>query len=92
MLYKLFVRELAGEKTVLLHCAAGIHRTGTMAYTIMRLSGYSAEEAMGNLKVMREDTWKGVGDWRIELAEKQIYPRVQALIDHKGGGTDADPD
>ena len=39
---------------------------------------------MGNLKVMREDTWKGVGDWRIELAEKQIYPRVQALIASKG--------
>jgi protein-tyrosine phosphatase len=34
------------EERVLIHCAAGIHRTGTITYTLLRL--------------MREDTLKGV--------------------------------
>ena len=60
----------------MIHCAAGIHRTGTMAYTMLRMSGYSADEAVEGLKKMREDTHKGVGDWRIELAEKHLVPKL----------------
>ncbi len=60
----------------MLHCAAGIHRTGTMAYTILRMSGYSPAEAYELLGTMREETKKGVGDWRIELAEKYLVPHL----------------
>ena len=60
----------------MLHCAAGIHRTGTMGYTILRMSGYSAEESINLLGTMREETKKGVGDWRIEIAERQLLPRL----------------
>ena len=67
----------------MIHCAAGIHRTGTMSYTILRLTGYSADESMALLKTMREDTHKGVGDWRIELSEKEIYPRVMKRMQAK---------
>ena len=36
------IRELMeilknGEETALIHCAAGIHRTGTLGYTLLRL-------------------------------------------------------
>jgi protein-tyrosine phosphatase len=55
-----------------LHCAAGVHRTGTIAYTLMRLSGHSDTESLLALKRMREETWKGVGAWRIELAENLL--------------------
>ena len=60
------------EEKVLLHCAAGIHRTGTTSYTLLRWTGLNPDEAMLTLKGIREDTWKGVGDWRIELAEKNL--------------------
>ena len=53
----------------MIHCAAGIHRTGTVAYTLLRLGGMSAKEAMDALKEMREETAKGVGKWRIDIAE-----------------------
>jgi protein tyrosine/serine phosphatase len=35
-LYELLNLE---EKHVLIHCSAGIHRTGTMAYTLLRMHG-----------------------------------------------------
>ena len=59
-----------------MHCAAGIHRTGTIGYTILRMSGYEPSEAMAKIKIIREDTFKGVGDWRIELAEKYLVPNL----------------
>ncbi len=30
---------LDNEETVLIHCAAGIHRTGVVAYTLLRMDG-----------------------------------------------------
>ena len=78
VLKKLFGQVMAGSEHVVIHCAAGIHRTGTMAYTLLRMSGYSAEESLEQLKVMREDTHRGVGDHRIEIAEKQLLPKVLA--------------
>jgi protein tyrosine/serine phosphatase len=67
---------LAGDETCVLHCAAGIHRTGTMAYTLLRMSGYSEEESFSLLGTMREETKKGVGDWRIEIAERKLLPHL----------------
>ena len=32
----------------------------------------SKEDAYLSLKTLREDTWKGVADWRIDLAEDNI--------------------
>ena len=55
-----------------MHCAAGIHRTGTIGYTLMRLSNRTENESIQALKNMREDTFKGVGAWRIELAENLL--------------------
>mmetsp|Transcript_2605 Transcript_2605/g.3605 ORF Transcript_2605/g.3605 Transcript_2605/m.3605 type:complete len:144 (+) Transcript_2605:144-575(+) len=71
------IRELLtilkeNEEVALIHCAAGIHRTGSLGYTLLRLAAndpLNKEQAYAALKIMREDTWKGVGDWRIDLAE-----------------------
>ena len=73
--------ELANEKHVaVLHCAAGVHRTGTIGYTLLRLNGTGASEAFEGLKVMREETYKGVGDWRIKLAEDELVPYISKQI------------
>jgi protein-tyrosine phosphatase len=33
------------EERVLIHCAAGIHRTGTITYTLLRMNGLSNIDA-----------------------------------------------
>ena len=68
----LFELMTNNKEKVLVHCAAGIHRTGITGYTLLRWSGLSQEKAMDTIKGIREDTHRGVGDWRIELAEEFI--------------------
>ena len=58
----------------MIHCAAGVHRTGTTTYTLLRWSGMHPQEAIDSLLHIRPETHKGVGDWRIELAEKILVP------------------
>lgn len=78
------VRELLAmlrknEETALIHCAAGIHRTGSLGYTLLRLASpepLSKEQAYEALKILREDTWKGVGDWRIDVAERYLVTPI----------------
>ena len=63
------------QEIALIHCAAGIHRTGSVGFMLLRLGSQgtmSKDEAYLSLKTLREDTWKGVGDWRIDLAEDHI--------------------
>ena len=69
----LFVHLRDNHEKVMIHCAAGIHRTGTVGYSLLRMSGLSPQEAYPDgIRYIREDTAKGVGDWRIELAEHNI--------------------
>lgn len=42
------------EERVLIHCAAGIHRTGTIAYTLLRMHGHNNIDAYESLKLMRK--------------------------------------
>ena len=48
------------EYKVLIHCSAGVHRTGTIAYTLSRMSGLDRNEAFESLKIMREETYHSV--------------------------------
>merc|ERR1712060_334461 len=63
------------EHVCLIHCAAGIHRTGTLGFTLLRLGSegtMSKADAYLALKTLREDTHRGVGDWRIDLADQHL--------------------
>ena len=67
------------EHVALIHCAAGIHRTGSLGFTLLRLASpepMSKEQAYLALKTLREDTWKGVGEWRIDLADKYLVEHI----------------
>ena len=78
--------EMQNNKHVaVLHCAAGVHRTGTIGYTLLRLGGLSAGESFEGLKTMREETYKGVGDWRIKLAEDELVPHIAKQLENKVG-------
>ena len=54
---------------VMIHCAAGIHRTGMFTYSILRSLSYSSKAAIGSLEVLRSVTFKRVGFERISATE-----------------------
>jgi protein-tyrosine phosphatase len=49
----------AGE-SVLIHCSAGIHRTGMLAFGLLRWLGLSEEEALEKIATMRPQTRDGM--------------------------------
>ncbi|WP_339608858.1 hypothetical protein [uncultured Roseivirga sp.] len=55
---------------IYLHCSAGIHRTGMISYAFLRFINFGSDEALAKLKVMRLDTYEGVGEERTEWGNK----------------------
>jgi protein tyrosine/serine phosphatase len=48
------------EIKMLIHCSAGVHRTGFVAYLLLRMNGLESEQAFEKLKEMREETYLNV--------------------------------
>ena len=65
------------QLVIFMHCAAGIHRTGTILYTILRLCGESKDNAFNAIKFIRIDTFRKCGDNRLKYAEEFL---VQPLM------------
>lgn len=65
------LRSLLQEgNTLFLHCSAGIHRTGMIAYGLLRYLGLSEAEGVSRLGRMRQVTIDGVTDARLEWGEQ----------------------
>ena len=62
--------EETPEPRLYFHCSAGIHRTGFIAYLLLRLKGLDSEAALVALAELRSVTADQVGDERIALAEE----------------------
>lgn len=56
---------IAAGGRVVVHCSAGIHRTGMFGYALLRQVGLSAEDARGKLVELRGVTSDGVGSDRL---------------------------
>lgn len=80
---------------VLVHCSAGIHRTGMMAFGLLRFLDIEANEAKRALTLLRQVTASGVGDERVAWGEafaKRCADSVQveragllvSSVDHRG--------
>ncbi len=58
---------------VLIHCAAGLHRTGMLAYAVLRLLGLSPEGARARLAELRRETVEAMREhhfaWGDDLAD-----------------------
>lgn len=50
--------------SILIHCSAGIHRTGTVAYGLLRWRGVEREEAMQIIRSARQETADGMMEKR----------------------------
>ncbi len=46
-------RRLDAGRAILLHCSAGMHRTGMMAYALLRRRGHDAADALARIEAMR---------------------------------------
>jgi protein-tyrosine phosphatase len=57
---ELVSRDLNQGDSVLVHCSAGIHRTGTFAYAVLRHMGYTQDEALAHIQTLREVTYLGM--------------------------------
>ena len=71
--------EMQNKKRIIfIHCAAGLHRTGIILYTIIRMTGETKEKALDIIKDIRMETYKYCGEKRINYAESYL---VEPLLD-----------
>ena len=60
--------------SLLIHCSAGIHRTGTVAYGLLRWRGVEREEAMRIIHEMRKETAEGMMEKRMRWGDENARP------------------
>jgi protein-tyrosine phosphatase len=69
------LRELvAAGHSLLVHCSAGIHRTGMFGYALLRQLGLGAEAARAKLMELRQVTAEGVGPDRLAWGDALAEP------------------
>eukprot|EP01061_Rhynchopus_euleeides_P003899 TRINITY_DN13175_c0_g1_i1.p1 TRINITY_DN13175_c0_g1~~TRINITY_DN13175_c0_g1_i1.p1 ORF type:complete len:375 (+),score=125.29 TRINITY_DN13175_c0_g1_i1:168-1127(+) len=59
---------------VMIHCAAGIHRTGMFTYAVLLMLGYSPTAALESIREVRPTTFRRVGAHRIEGIHSLLQP------------------
>ncbi len=64
--------RLNAGRSILVHCSAGIHRTGMVAYALLRWYGHDEDRALAIIGEMRAHTGSGIQrkqiDWGNETA------------------------
>lgn len=68
---------------IYLHCSAGLHRTGYVAYILLRVMGLDETSALKELKTLRTVTAEQVGAERIDLAESFVREYLLAQSDQQ---------
>lgn len=68
---------LAAGGRVVVHCSAGIHRTGMVGYALLRCTGLDADAARAALRELRAVTADGVGAARLAWGDQiaECFPR-----------------
>jgi protein-tyrosine phosphatase len=70
-------RLLDEGNSLLIHCSAGIHRTGTVAYGLLRWRGIERDEAMRIIGTIRKETAEGMMEKRRRWGDENAGPIVQ---------------
>lgn len=58
--------RLAAGESIVLHCSAGIHRTGMIAYALLRMCGIDHDAALERIGTMRAHTLAGLTDEHVQ--------------------------
>ena len=70
------LRTLLSEgKKLLIHCAAGVHRTGFVTYVLLRLCGRGHDEAINLIQIIRPVILEKISRLRLEIAET-FYEKI----------------
>ena len=67
------IHRLEQGENILVHCAAGIHRTGTFAYLILRRLGNTTKGARAFLGELRQVTLENVGIERLRQVDDYFH-------------------
>lgn len=68
----------AAPVKMLIHCAAGLHRTGTITYLLLRLCQFNVEQALLIINRTRAITARQVGKKRIDATEEHLLNKFQS--------------
>lgn len=75
------IRELSAlidaGGSLLIHCAAGIHRTGMIAYALLRWRGLAPDVTLKQLGVMRAHTRDGVAPKHLAWGDALVADRTE---------------
>jgi len=63
--------------SLLIHCSAGIHRTGTVAYGLLRWRGVEGEKAMQIIGTIRKETAEGMMEKRRRWGDENARQIIQ---------------
>ncbi|CAF4589016.1 unnamed protein product [Rotaria sp. Silwood1] len=78
------IRDLLLNSTIttpvkmIIHCAAGLHRTGTITYLLLRLCHFTSNQALLIINRTRAITARQVGKKRIDAAEYNLLKQFQS--------------
>jgi protein-tyrosine phosphatase len=67
-------RRLDDGRSILIHCSAGIHRTGMVAFALLRWHGYGEDEALAAIGEMRPHTGAGIQRKHVEWGNAAVRP------------------
>lgn len=63
--------------SILIHCSAGVHRTGTVAYGLLRWRGIERNEAMRIIGKTRKETAEGMMEKRMRWGDENARQVIQ---------------
>jgi protein-tyrosine phosphatase len=63
--------------SLFIHCSAGIHRTGMVAYGLLRWRGMERDEAMRVIHEMRKETAEGMMEKRMRWGDENAKQKIQ---------------
>ncbi|MFT3893002.1 MAG: dual specificity protein phosphatase family protein [Anaerolineales bacterium] len=64
-------------KSILIHCSAGIHRTGTVAYGLLRWRGIESKQAMKIIARTRQETAEGMMEKRMRWGDENARQPIE---------------
>ena len=65
--------------SILIHCSAGIHRTGLVAYALLRWRGMNREQAIKLIGTLRSETAEGMMEKRMRWGDEMPAPRLNRI-------------